>query len=167
MSSIPISLRSQNKDIKLQNQIKLYGQKEKISEVDACFHCKTCNALRGVQKSQEILQLGPIIVFSLQRFLNNRKISDFVEFPASIDMRNYICEDRYKNGTEYEIYGVVNHFGSLNGGHYTANCKTDQGWYNFNDTKVSKIDQSQIFNNSAYLLFYKRKNFDPRADKDF
>ena len=40
-------------------------------------------------------------------------------------MKDYICEDRYKKDTEYEIYGVVNHMGSLHGGHYTANCKTD------------------------------------------
>ena len=167
MSLIPISLNSLSKDIKLKNQLKLYGQMEQISEMDACFYCKTCNALRGIQKSQEILQLGPIIVFSLQRFLNNRKTSDYVEYPASIKMGNYICEDRYKKDTEYEIYGVVNHQGSLNGGHYTANCKTDQGWYNFNDSRVSKINESQIFNNSAYLLFYKRKHFNPEAEHEF
>ena len=82
-------------------------------------------------------------------------------------MRDYICEDRYKRNTEYEIYGVVNHFGSLNGGHYTANCKTDQGWYNFDDSRASKISESSIFNNNAYLLFYKRKHFNPVSENDF
>jgi ubiquitin C-terminal hydrolase len=82
-------------------------------------------------------------------------------------MRDYICEERYRRNTEYEIYGVVNHFGSLNGGHYTANCKTDQGWYNFNDSSVHKINESEVFNNSSYLLFYKRKGFDPVSEGDF
>jgi ubiquitin C-terminal hydrolase len=55
MSSIPVSLTSQGRDIKLQNQLKLYGQKERISENDACFYCRKCQALKGVEKSQEIL----------------------------------------------------------------------------------------------------------------
>ena len=39
----------------------------------------------------------------------------------------------------YDLFGVVNHFGSLNGGHYTATCKNsiDNNWYYFNDSSVS------------------------------
>jgi len=39
----------------------------------------------------------------------------------------------------YDLIGVSNHFGSLNGGHYTANCKNPESgkWYNYNDSSVS------------------------------
>lgn len=29
--------------------------------------------------------------------------------------------------TIYDLYAVTNHFGSLNGGHYTANCRNPDG----------------------------------------
>ena len=60
--------------------------------------------------------------------------------------------------TKYDLYGVVNHFGSLNGGHYTANCRNPDGqWYNFNDSSVSAIGNKNVVSSSAYLLFYRRK----------
>ena len=60
--------------------------------------------------------------------------------------------------TKYDLFGIVNHFGSLNGGHYTANCKNPDGqWYNFNDGSVSAIGNKNVVSSSAYLLFYRRK----------
>ena len=62
--------------------------------------------------------------------------------------------------TVYDLYGVTNHYGSLNGGHYTANCRNPDGqWYNFNDSLCRKIDQDKEklgFGSSAYCLFYNR-----------
>ena len=36
----------------------------------------------------------------------------------------------------YDLYGVSNHFVSLNGGHYTATCRSvgKGGWHYFNDS---------------------------------
>lgn len=35
----------------------------------------------------------------------------------------------------YDLYAVSNHFGSLNGGHYTASAKNPDGrWYYYNDS---------------------------------
>ena len=60
--------------------------------------------------------------------------------------------------TKYDLYGVVNHFGSLNGGHYTAHCKNPDGnWYNFNDYSVSGAPANSIVSSSAYVLFYRRR----------
>lgn len=41
----------------------------------------------------------------------------------------------------YDLYGVVNHHGSLYGGHYTAYCQNflDKKWYEFNDSRVTPI----------------------------
>lgn len=39
----------------------------------------------------------------------------------------------------YDLVGVINHFGNMQGGHYTANClnKEDSKWYNFDDSSCS------------------------------
>jgi len=36
----------------------------------------------------------------------------------------------------YDLYGVVNHYGSLNSGHYTACCYNNdkKSWFDFNDS---------------------------------
>ena len=59
----------------------------------------------------------------------------------------------------YDCYAVTNHFGSLNGGHYTAYGQNavDGNWYNFNDGSVSSASPGQVVSEAAYLLFYRRR----------
>ena len=55
---------------------------------------------------------------------------------------------------------VKNHYGSLGGGHYTAFAlnKNDKKWYKFDDSMVSKTEESKVKSSSAYVLFYKRRD---------
>ena len=61
--------------------------------------------------------------------------------------------------TLYELYAVSSHMGTnFENGHYFSNCKIGDKWYVFNDDVISKINNiSEIINNRAYILFYKRK----------
>ena len=49
--------------------------------------------------------------------------------------------------------------GSLGGGHYTANCKAEDGeWYCFDDARVTKISSSRsIVTPEAYVLYFVRQ----------
>ena len=67
--------------------------------------------------------------------------------------------------TVYDLYAITNHFGSLNGGHYTAFAKNPDGnWYNFNDSAVGGASGTQLRSSAAYLLFYRRRD-DPGKPK--
>lgn len=64
----------------------------------------------------------------------------------------------------YDLYAICYHHGDdLETGHYTAACKNpyDSHWYKFDDSRVTPVDDENIYselvNNSAYMLFYKRK----------
>ena len=59
----------------------------------------------------------------------------------------------------YDLFAISNHFGALNGGHYTATCKNaeDGGWYSFNDGSVSP-NNGNVCSSSAYMLFYRRRD---------
>jgi len=48
----------------------------------------------------------------------------------------------------YELYSIVIHSGTANGGHYYAYIKSfeDNCWYSFNDSDVSRISESEIEN---------------------
>ncbi|OXB63267.1 hypothetical protein ASZ78_011216, partial [Callipepla squamata] len=49
-----------------------------------------------------------------------------------------------------------NHYGGLDGGHYTAYCKnaSKQRWFKFDDHEVSEISASAVKSSAAYILFY-------------
>ncbi|KAJ0177197.1 hypothetical protein K1T71_007206 [Dendrolimus kikuchii] len=64
----------------------------------------------------------------------------------------------------YDLYAICYHHGDdLETGHYTAACKNpyDSHWYKFDDSKVTSVSDenaySELVNNTAYMLFYKRK----------
>ena len=57
----------------------------------------------------------------------------------------------------YDLFGTVNHVGSMESGHYISNVNVDGTWYHCNDAHVSVTTQeavSQQQNEGAYLLFY-------------
>lgn len=57
----------------------------------------------------------------------------------------------------YILMAVSHHSGSLDGGHYTAQCRHSSGeWNNFNDSAVAATMPSAS-SASAYILFYVRQ----------
>lgn len=70
----------------------------------------------------------------------------------------YLPDPNVKTDLKYELFGVVNHYGSQNFGHYTSLVKTSKGWVDFNDERASKADMDSVINKNAYMLFYMRKD---------
>ena len=88
---------------------------------------------------------------------HREKITAKVEFPLQgLDLSEWVLSPETD---VYDLYAVSNHFGSLGGGHYTSYCfhaKHDQ-WYEFNDSKVTKINAEDTISPHAYILFYKKR----------
>jgi ubiquitin C-terminal hydrolase len=118
-------------------------------------------------KKMEIYNAPDYLIVHLKRFSHSRgmwggrKVNDLITFPLdNLDMSTYIL----KNSTEnkkivYDLYAVSNHFGSLDGGHYTAFCKNPvlEKWYNFDDNDVGSLSPSEVNTKAAYVLFYKKR----------
>lgn len=63
----------------------------------------------------------------------------------------------------YDLFAVVLHTGTLNGGHYTSLVKNNGNWYEFNDhmvIKLAKHERSKVISNHAYILFYQKRGID-------
>ena len=60
----------------------------------------------------------------------------------------------------YDLYAVTNHFGSLYGGHYTAYAKNPihNEWFEFDDSRVSPVKESDVVSKAGFVLFYKRRD---------
>ncbi len=58
---------------------------------------------------------------------------------------------------KYNLFGVINHYGSMHFGHYTAYAKNQGKWYCYDDSNVTPIhEESKVVTEAAYVLFYER-----------
>ena len=65
---------------------------------------------------------------------------------------------------KYDLYAASNHYGGLNGGHYTAIARNmaRKAWYNYDDSRVTEVcslgdtatENQSIKTRAAYSLFY-------------
>ena len=135
-----------------------YCKKEELFGEDAWMNDNTN------QKKTYIVGL----YLELTRSIDNRfkrwnddgnKIHKIVEAP--LDDFNLI---KYVYGYDkkkyiYELFGICNHSGISEGGHYTAVIKNANGkWYNYNDTMVNEVSDSEIITSQSYCFFYRKKN---------
>ncbi|NXA94728.1 UBP50 hydrolase, partial [Melanocharis versteri] len=124
------------------------------------IHCYWCGGNQDATLKASIIKAPQIIIFHLKRFAwqdrHRRKLSTTVCYPTSdLDLSPYISTSPCKNA-EYSLCAVVNHAGDMDYGHYTAFCKhsVTQHWYSFDDAQVTKIPDSAVQADTAYLLFY-------------
>jgi ubiquitin C-terminal hydrolase len=62
-----------------------------------------------------------------------------VNYPITdLDLSSLLFE---KTKQHYNLCGVINHFGNINDGHYTATClnENDGLWYSYNDSNVNLL----------------------------
>lgn len=129
------------------------------------YNCEHCKEKRTITKTSRLWRLPSILFIQLKRFqilMNGRIVKNTTdtEIPMSIDLSSY-CDDTM-NTTEtiskkYKLRGFSNHMGSLNGGHYTANCLClvdNETWYEFDDSRVSRNTNKIIDTSNAYILMY-------------
>jgi hypothetical protein len=113
-----------------------------------------------VKKQITFWSFPNILIINFKRFNSkNKKNNILITFPIdNLDLSNYVIGYK-KNSYNYELYGICNHNGNSNGGHYTSYIKNEnQKWYHFNDHKVEEVkDNSQIISPNAYCLFYRKK----------
>ncbi|XP_019711820.1 ubiquitin carboxyl-terminal hydrolase 45 isoform X1 [Hippocampus comes] len=140
----------------------------------------------SARKQMLISSLPPVITLHLKRFhqagMNLRKVNRHVDFPLILDLAPFCsasCKQNLLHGDRvlYSLYGIVEHSGSMRGGHYTAYVKvrapqkktehhrnlsvakdyssSSQGqWFYISDTTVQMVPESRVLLSQAYLLFY-------------
>ncbi|XP_071345129.1 ubiquitin carboxyl-terminal hydrolase 8 [Trachinotus anak] len=154
--SLPLASTSK---CSLQDCLRLFSKEERLTDNNKVF-CRHCKAHRDSTKKLEIWKVPPILLVHLKRFSYEgrwkQKLQTSVDFPLdTLDLAQYVIGPK-QNLKRYNLYGVSNHYGGLDGGHYTAYCKNTikQRWYKFDDHEVSDISTSSVKSSAAYILFY-------------
>uniref|UniRef100_A0A2K6M4F9 Ubiquitin carboxyl-terminal hydrolase 8 n=1 Tax=Rhinopithecus bieti TaxID=61621 RepID=A0A2K6M4F9_RHIBE len=147
----------------LQDCLRLFSKEEKLTDNNR-FYCSHCRARRDSLKKIEIWKLPPVLLVVIVMFCSavflrwqvETKLQTSVDFPLeNLDLSQYVIGPK-NNLKKYNLFSVSNHYGGLDGGHYTAYCKNAarQRWFKFDDHEVSDISVSSVKSSAAYILFY-------------
>ncbi|KAF9666108.1 hypothetical protein SADUNF_Sadunf16G0194400 [Salix dunnii] len=136
---------------------------------------KKVKVRRDATKRVHIDKAPPILTVHLKRFSQDArgrlsKLNGHVNFRDVLDLRPYMdprCADT--QSYLYRLLGVVEHSGTMRGGHYIAYVRGDARskgkadkehggsvWYCASDAHVQEVSLEEVLRCDAYLLFYEK-----------
>jgi len=123
-------------------------EKPEIIDCDHSWECENCKEKSNPIRKTKIYYLPKYLIICLKRFDNKlRKISNEIGF----SINDFI----YKRSI-FNCISICNHFGHiLGGGHYTAYCRRNEKWFEFDDEDTNEIENPVSKN--AYILIYEKK----------
>ncbi|XP_034663563.1 ubiquitin carboxyl-terminal hydrolase 8 isoform X1 [Drosophila subobscura] len=161
-SNLSLELPPNANECQLSQCMDMYFSGERIHG----WNCPNCKTKRDAIKKLDISKLPPVLVVHLKRFYADTsntgayvKKQNYLNFPLqNLAMNPYIARAESRAGTPktYQLYAVSNHYGSMEGGHYTAFCKSAhyRRWFKFDDQVVSYLETPNVVSSAAYILFY-------------
>ncbi|KAL5668944.1 hypothetical protein ACJX0J_021165, partial [Zea mays] len=146
----------------LVDALQSFTKVEQIGDSENKLTCESCNAQVSKNKQLTLHRAPDVIAFHLKRFttLDNsvEKIDKHVVYPLEVDLKPFHSNPDTVGGLKYDLYGVVEHSGLPNYGHYTCTIRSSPStWYFMNDSKVDSCTDSSALNQEAYILFYVRQ----------
>jgi Ubiquitin carboxyl-terminal hydrolase len=148
--------------IDLKYCLKEFCKVQKLSISDS-WKCPMCKVHREGGQNMNLWRLPDLLTFHIKRFNMSarwhEKITTKVNFPLTgLDMRDFchpdspVLNDDVSATTVYDLIGVMNHYGSMTGGHYVATCKAtacskygrEEVGYNFNGVGASTCFESLL-----------------------
>jgi ubiquitin C-terminal hydrolase len=166
-SKIEVSnMSTVEKPLTLNSCFESFTLEERLDK-DNMWYCPKCKDHKQAFKKMAIARSPEILIIHLKRFkkeihknhfVNYKKNTSFVDFPIkNFDISQFAFGIQAE--TKYNLFAVSNHYGNVGGGHYTSYCKNflHKKWYCFDDTDVSKQDESDVVTEAAYVLFYQKQ----------
>lgn len=184
--------RSMNgmKGVTLDQCLETFTKPERLDEHNM-WYCSECNEHVRALKTMELWRLPNILIVHLKRFefshgFRRDKLDTFVEFPIDgLDMSKHCAYwNSQRNAkendahlfvddlipAEYDLFAVVNHYGRMGFGHYTAfarkwdEVEISTDWALFDDSSVRNLGDGRsgpdgVVSPAAYVLFYRKRIF--------
>jgi ubiquitin C-terminal hydrolase len=130
----------------------------KPESIEFAVKCEGCGKKTEHEKVMKIATMPEILILSFQRISRySSKNNSQVDFPEELDLSEFADMECVGNTpTKYLLYGIGNHTGSVNFGHYYAYIKIKNQWYEFNDSRVNVHSSIEFSGSTAYVLYYQR-----------
>ena len=157
-----------NKYKNIYDSLNQFGRPELLGE-DNLWDCPKCSTKRKISKWMKIFRAPNYLIIQLKRFkkksnsffnfLESDKNETFVSFPMkNLDLSNYI-DGPERDKCIYNLYAVINHTSIFGVNHFTAFCRYNKKWIEYDDDKIN-YDIKNPVTKEAYILFYIKKNID-------
>lgn len=178
--------------VSLDQCFETFTKPERLDEHNM-WYCSNCKDHVRALKTMELYRLPNILMVHLKRFefrhggYRRDKITTFVDFPMEgLDMSKH-CEQFVNDGKDppatlhvkdsipaiYDLFAVVNHYGRMGFGHYTAFARKwdekelSNDWGLFDDSSARSVGDGRgsggvvdgVVSPAAYVLFYRRREF--------
>lgn len=130
------------------------------------WFCERCDSKTVAERKTNWERTPDVLVVLLKRFQYTHAGVEKLTVPINFPVADLALRP---GSAMYDLYGVVNHFGSLGSGHYTAVCldQTTSQWSILNDHQVVAVAAEEVEKSlthcakSCYVLFYKRQDTRP------
>ena len=109
------------------------------------------NIKKNIYIKTRLINNPEILIIQLKRININSKFRKVVKLKEYLDMS--IISQKHDN---YELFGIINHVGTIKGGHYFTTIKKYNRWFIFNDNNIQETSFKSLANSYNYCLFYKR-----------
>lgn len=174
----PVKLNESSSTSTLVGCLDLFTKPEKLGS-DQKLYCQNCQERRDSSKQLSIRKLPLVLCLHIKRFEHllirkmARKIDSYLQFPFSLDLTPYlsssIVRNRFGNrifafegdesniSTEFEVFAVVTHSGTLESGHYVTYLRLTNQWYKCDDAWVTEVDEGTVRASQCYMMFYVQK----------
>ena len=149
------------------NEITLYDCLDEMFKVESIdYKCEKCENTESNRMENKILSKPKqTLIINIKKYISSPtnnglfKVNNFIKYPEILDINKYYCGSEINN---YKLYGIINHTGGLDFGHYYSYIKQlkpdgsfDDKWICCNDSRVNNITDHEAMNsNNAYILFY-------------
>ena len=140
----------------LQTAIDSFLKSEQLT-VDNARFCNFCSSIQPATLEKRICKCGSYVIIQLQRFnfVNGslKKDASLVEIAPDVPKLPLHLDREISFSKQLSLKAVINHFGSLSNGHYTASVldKFSDKWFNCNDRAVLPTSKKDLNNNFTYL----------------
>jgi ubiquitin C-terminal hydrolase len=157
-SVLSLSIPNTKPNPSIYDCLDLYCEPELLTGDNAWFNDKT-QQKEPAQRKICFWSLPEVFIIDLKRWHGHtHKTHQLVAAPLEgADFSRYV-KGYNAAAYVYDLFGVCNHGGGVQGGHYTAYIKNANGkWYDFNDTSVNEVSPDKIISPRSYCLFYRKK----------
>jgi ubiquitin C-terminal hydrolase len=120
--------------------------------VDKDYRCPNCRVASEKYRRTVLVMAPEILVVMAKKYTPEQKLDIYTDFPKTLTFKGRDQKKDKLFPMRYEAVAQIEHIGDLNGGHYWAICRRNDGWYNINDTNVSKSEFKPTKN--TYIVMY-------------
>ena len=148
-----------------------YCKAQKLSLSSDNWRCPRCKDFREGNQDMHLWRLPDLLTFHIKRFNMSarwrEKITTRVNFPLSgLDLSEWcheespVIRESSSDSNVYDLIGVMNHYGSMTGGHYVATCRAtpcgregkEEVAYMFNEYGVNKVETEESETSTGWRL---------------